>query len=942
MRRSAAIGVALAVLALWPFTFSPATDAKYLIIGLLPFVLAIQWWLYVRRAEPAPLVIGHAMWILGAFLVINLAAAMLSGHRLYCLTEFAKYLALTLIFFLTAQACRTPEQAWRMLAILCGAIAVTSVYGLVQRAGVDPFPWETRDVEEYRGLPSTYGNPNIAAHTLNLGLLCALGLAARRKTRWCAFFAFVIAAHLYLTEVRAAKVAVPAGLALVLAAELARRRGGSTPHAIMGAVAACGLLAASLLAGVMGYHYVRDGSFAPSGHTFLLRYNSFYGASRMMLDHPLTGFGPGAYWLENPPYWTPYEQAFFATDRKFNHNVHNELLETGVESGFVGACLYIGFLVALLTTALGMTFKSENRDARLLGYTLAACVAAFGVDGLFGFNLRSPASAAVFFALAGVLVGVSAGVRSATTAARAPWPRLALAGAACCAAPMPALFASLAFAAQTLHQEARAAESWKEPAKALELLETAERLAPWDPVSPEDRGRIHAEYGRPREALVAYERARSLNPNWVPIHLGLAQQSFILSQTDEPARREEARAAVDEALALCPTLPEAHFLLGQMALADAWSIAAGDGAAGEQRKTLLRSAIAHCSDALKYGLERPAPVHLTMAQIHTSLGEFKEAERAFSRAAESAPAEESTWTTYEQYATATGNWESYVDSLVNALNLAERNRLIPNIAASEAAWWLAKAYREYLHDDVLARTTLERGLRLAHWDEALWGACIALEGPAADRHDLAQALEKAEAVAGAPSLDSFVRLLRDQFSEQASLRDSEVAASVAERVRVKRASNPEGAARRYGWIMTAFGLLIRTSTEVVEARASALSDLAATALEIGAFAEAESLYSGALELQTGDARQSNMLGRAEALYLTGKKDEALTLVEDAARTWPQSFEVALARARLLARMDRSAEAKLAYRLILSRYGLEPSDRAQVQQELDQLTPEPAP
>ncbi|MCC6696957.1 MAG: O-antigen ligase family protein [Candidatus Hydrogenedentes bacterium] len=938
MRNTVAFGAALVVLALWPFTPSPATDAKYLVIGLLPAVLALQWWLHLRHSGTGMPAGGLATWILGCFLAVNLAAVLLATHRLYCLAEFSKFLALALIYFLTVQACRTPEQAWRMLLIVSGAITLTSVYGLAQWAGLDPFPWETRDVEEYRGLPSTYGNPNVAAHTLNLGLLCALGLVARRKTRWCAFFVLVIVAHLYLTEVRAAKVAVPAGLALVLIAELARRRIRSAPRAILATVVTCGLLGAGLLAGVMGYHHARSGALAPSGHTFLLRYNSFYGASRMMLDRPLTGFGPGAYWLENPPYWTPYEQAFFATDRKFNHNVHNELLETGVESGFAGACLYIAFLVALLTSALHFAIKTRDRDARLLGYTLAACVAAFGVDGLFGFNLRSPASAAVFFVLAGIVVGISGEAKAASQGPLVRRMRTLTMCALCALAMVPALFACLAFTAQTMHQEARG----QEPEGAVRMLGRAERLTPWNPVLPDALARVHAEDGMASEAISAYERARAGNPNWIPIHLGIAQQSFLLSQTEGPTLLEAARAAIARTLALCPTLPEAHLLLGQMAFAEALRIAEMDAVAGESRANLLRSAIAHCGDALKYGLEESAPAYLAVAQAYSLLNEYKEAERAFARAAESAPGEEATWAAFEQYASTTGNWDAYADALSEALAAAERGRASFRRAAGLIALRLAKDCRERLKDDTLARSAVSRGLRLQPWDDDLFGAYITLEGDLETREDLLHALQRAASTAGAPWLGGAPWLLNDRLTEPSSKPDSEVAAGVAEDAREAHQANPGRAALEYGWVLKAHGLLVRTSSEPAEVRGNTLADLAATALTIGAVVEAESLYADALKLQAGDARQGGTLGRAEALYRMGKKDEALALVESAAQSWPQSFEVALAHARLLGRVGRTAEARLAYRLVLMRYALGPEDRSEVQLELDQLKAESAP
>lgn len=444
------------------------------------------------------------------------------------------------------------------------------------------------------------------------------------------------------------------------------------------------------------------------------------------------------------------------------------------------------------------------------------------------------------------------------------------------------------------------------------------------------------------EAVSAYERARIGNPNWIPIHLGIAQQSFLLSQTEGPTPLEAARAAIARALALCPTLPEAHLLLGQMAFADALRIAEMDAGAGESRANLLRNAIAHCGDALKYGLEESAPACLAMAQAYSLLNEYKEAERAFERAAESAPGEEATWAAFEQYASTTGNWDAYADALSEALAAAERGRAPFRRAAGLIALRLAKDCRERLKDDTLARSAVTRGLRLQPWDDDLFGAYIALEGDLDTREDLLHALERAASTSGAPWLGGAPWLLNERLTEPSSKPDSEVAAGVAEDAREAHQASPGRAALEYGWVLKAHGLLVRTSSESAEVRGNTLADLAATALTIGAVVEAESLYADALKLQVGDARLGSTLGRAEALYRMGKKDEALALVESAAQSWPQSFEVALAHARLLGRVGRTAEARLAYRLVLTRYALGPEDRSEVQHELDQLKAESAP
>ncbi|MCL4694569.1 MAG: O-antigen ligase family protein, partial [Candidatus Hydrogenedentes bacterium] len=624
IRAIAAVGAAATILALWPGTHSPPQDPKYFLIGTLPLFMGIAWLAERLRRKHGVIATGLPFYFLTGFLLLQFVAAIFSERMNISLAAFAPFFALGLIAFLVAQGVRTTNHAWTLLCWIAVAVALSSVYGLAQKAGWDPFPWAARDIEEYRGLPSTYGNPNIATHCLNLALLILAGLSFRRGTRWCAVLLVPIALHLYFTEVRAARVAVPAGAGIVLLAWIYRRVAGSPQKTIAWTCATALLAALALGSAAMIYTKWSTGAYLPTGHSLLLRYNGYYGASQMIADRPLLGFGPGTYRIENVPYWTPYEETTFATDAKYNAHVHNEYLESGVEAGFGGAFSYIGFIVSLTLLSLNAALSATDRDKRILGFTLAACFTAFAIDGLFGFNLRSPASATIFFILAGVLTGTSFAKSPKSTVATR---RTAFLPVACCAVAFAlAAAAGAVFASQILRQKATAAYTLGYPQQALVFLGQAQRISPWDADILRQTAEVHATTGRTRDAIDMYREALRLNPYWVMDHVSLARQYFQLSVSGSESFLRQATESAERALALCATLPGAHELLGRIALAQSLDRADSGQEPGDKG---VREAIDHFQKALHYGVSDREQVHRMTAQAHLILGQIDEAERAY-------------------------------------------------------------------------------------------------------------------------------------------------------------------------------------------------------------------------------------------------------------------------------------------------------------------------
>jgi O-antigen ligase len=452
--------VFLLVLALYPYTANPSGPIKHLLTGWAVFAMCAVYLYGMAREGLGLRVTGGAVALLFAFLGIHVVSALTSDFPLNSLYSLRLWLCGGVLALIAGNSFRTPDQLWKLLLVIVVAVSLSSVYGYLQKFGLDPFPWSARNIEEYAGMPSTYANPNFAGHTLVLALLMALGLLAFRGNLACLLAVALIGSHLYLTHMRGARVALAAaGLVLALHWLLCWRGRGALRAGVMTLLL---LLAgaATAIAGGIAYASSQGDGPVPLDSPSVLRLNGYYGAARMALDHPVLGAGPGNYDLESPRYWTPFEQRWYATEGKKNDHVHNDALETAADAGFTGVALYFALLIWGVLSGLTLAGSAVDPGRSRLGYVLAACFAAFAVDGLFGFNLRVPVSAGLFFLALGLLQALQHG----PVARR--WWHVPVLGCVTLGALGLALASTLGFYADARHQEARGAQAYAEEQRA--------------------------------------------------------------------------------------------------------------------------------------------------------------------------------------------------------------------------------------------------------------------------------------------------------------------------------------------------------------------------------------------------------------------------------------------------------------------------------------------
>jgi O-antigen ligase len=953
IRVVSAVMAVLLVLAIFPYTPSPAGDIKYLLLGIFTLALTVLWALD-RAESPRPWTRPSGLLlILAAFFGLNMAAALFSDHAAHSL-EYVRRLGVCVMLYVTvAHAFRTPRQAWRLMAAICLAVAVSSLYGFCQKAGLDPFPWAGRATEEYRGLPSTYGNPNLAAHALCLAMVMGVGLALRKGTRWCAVLVPIMAAHFWLTGIRSGKVALAAALTLVIAAWLVRRRRYGP---LKGTLTTCLLVAAVAgAAGVAGTTVTkcRTGRFMPVDSSLVLRYNSNYGAARMALDRPLLGYGPGNYAIENPPYWTPYEQSWFAVERLYSEHVHNDYAEFVVDAGFGALALYVAFMAYLIAGSVLLFFTSHETDRRKLALMLGACAMAFAVEGLFAFNARVPVSGALIFILAGLLDGVLA-----TGSPAAHGRRSGLRAGARWAVVLLVLLGAIAegrsFSAAFLHQRAKGAGYWGDHEAARARLATAEKLAPWNWLISRDLGATAWRLGRRDEALEALNRSLAQHPAYVLTHVDLAKawceraadEMAASGSSDGPGDAatmalERAERFANAALDLCPVMPEANEALGLVHAIQARTRDAGPGQpAGEEA---WRQACARYHGALRFA-EDPALRGRLLggaAEALDALADVSQAEAMFRAAAQANPDDMGLWRQYTDFAAKRGKWEGLAEAMERGLGQVSQTDLWGSTRAAVLTQQLAHVYANFLNAPDSAVAVLARGLTAAPERVELWAALAALPESrareAALRNAVVTSMSHWTSEGAAP-------LVAVEVLASAYRRDPEKLAEAAGRLKrlcASRASAapPDVLAKEYGWVAPFALDEVGDMALPPGVGAGLLRDLAALSVMSARWEDANKTLLFALDVLPDQEQDSFLLVRAQVLSELNRHAEARNLILHALSRRPGNVATQWAHARILAAGGQREEARDAYLRLAESAQVGEETRQRIEREMADLIDE---
>lgn len=249
-------------------------------------------------------------------------------------------------------------------------------------------------------------------------VLFLVGMPTRYRIKSVYFFIATLAAglassHLFMLNIQSeqpvlALLSLSSGLGIVLAAILlwqgmvrfqqAQGTWKTAALSISGlvlAIAAGWILVGNKAAAVFGNITGEMAQLTDlQGASFVSRWAMYVDAANIIKDHPVLGAGAGGWNL----LYHQYQDFLYWTTE-----VHNHLLQVGVETGIPGMLIWLGLFVALAYYIYRIRKSGIDDQGKVLVWGVGTAVFALGAHSLIDFDLSIPSLQILFFAFLGLM-----------------------------------------------------------------------------------------------------------------------------------------------------------------------------------------------------------------------------------------------------------------------------------------------------------------------------------------------------------------------------------------------------------------------------------------------------------------------------------------------------------------------------------------------------------
>ncbi|MGC8737538.1 MAG: tetratricopeptide repeat protein [Candidatus Hydrogenedens sp.] len=746
------------VLSLSPFTGDPAAPIKYLIISVFVMLLSAITLGITGLGNFQPQFKMSLIFVLSGFLLFLLLSTLFARNKGFAISELSIWIMLCgIALFVHILVTNEKEIRWILTWVMV-AIALSSVYGFFQRWGIDPFPWSTKNVEEYRGLPSSYANPNFAGHALLFAVITGIGFLVTLFNEFknikkegiskslilvllklllfsiCFILTFI---HLYLTKMRSARIALAVAITFFVFYLCIGKKWRTKTILTLGGVLVSFAVVSIIIIFVLLARGYPEGSL-PLDNSLNLRLNGYSGAVQMIKNRPILGYGPGNYRFENIPYWTRYEKLWFTLAKKRNFHVHSDPLEAMTDAGIPGGLFYFGLILLGFIGGLSFIKKDQPFHEQILGITIASVFLAFAMDACFGFNMRVPVSSALFF----LYLGLSqANVNDVTiNIKKVKW----LLGIAFCISILLVILQSRYYYADVQLQKARGGMYWaqifanqqkfnsRELAleRALQNAETGNQIKYFDPRFFEITARIYMAQNNFEKALENFDKAicyDSYNPelwtssaqcylNWIH-HSQIEKKP--LSQSIEKIL-DEAEKSLANAIKYCDLYPDAYEGMARTLFFQTAYLKLPE----EKKQELMQDVIRYGEKAFETGLQNSQSLLQILIQAHLAIKDYDGCAKVIQRALSIEPGNIELWSRYATVMKQKGYPDEYLSFLEKNYAKFKKDAKTMAPTLSQLALMIHQEILRKTNDTRKASEIILETLKLNPGDLTTWGTVI--------------------------------------------------------------------------------------------------------------------------------------------------------------------------------------------------------------------------
>ena len=341
---------------------------------------------------------------LATLLMVVVLSTIFSTDRFTSIWSSALLATYVAVFYLTIYSISTRRQLRRILRTIVFIACFLSVFGLIKKAGANPFPWWDYDIglkRELAMLSSTFGNPNHYAGYLAMALpVClAMFLMGLNKTRTIltGVITLLISMAIVFSLARGSWISSIFGVAFMGAALFLSSKSITISRQVFLIIAGgLFLIGVVFLFSTPAVEEAVTLKKAPEDANLQQRILVWRHTVLMISDYPLLGSGPGTYATIFTQYQPP------GIDGRY-YMAHNDYLHFISETGL--AVLAIMGWMTIVVYRFGL--KKLAHPSRLVrASTLGALsgISAILLYSVSDFNLHIPANAVLFSVLAAIVV----------------------------------------------------------------------------------------------------------------------------------------------------------------------------------------------------------------------------------------------------------------------------------------------------------------------------------------------------------------------------------------------------------------------------------------------------------------------------------------------------------------------------------------------------------